>query len=75
LWPDQPSFTKLLQAVRRPAEDTSDGEGWSEQFSRQSQTMQQQGSVEFDIGIEAPVWLAFAEQAKRRGFNALREVI
>src|SRR5262245_29713934 len=72
---DQPSFTKLLQAMSRPPEDASGGEGRSEQFGRQSQAMQQQRRVEFDIGVKAPVRLVLAEEAKRCGFNAPCEVV
>jgi hypothetical protein len=75
LRPDQPSFTKLLQAMRGPTDDTSDSECRSEQFDRQSQAMQQQGSVEFDICVQAPIRLAFAQQTKRGNFNAPCKVI
>src|SRR6266851_6961053 len=59
----------------RPAEDASHGERWSEQFGRQPQTMQQQRRIEFDIGIESPFRLAFAEQAKRSAFDLPGQLI
>lgn len=70
LRPDQFSFSKLFKAMHGPAEDTSDGERRSEQFGRQSQAMQQQCSVEFDVGIKSPLRLVFSEQAQRGGFDA-----
>lgn len=75
LRPDQPAVAKLFQAVCGPPDDTSGGESGREQFGRQAQTMQQQGRVEFDVGVETPVGLVFAEQAKRRSFHFPCEVI
>jgi len=51
LRPDQLPFGKLLNAMCGPSENSSNGEGPSEQFGRQSQTMQQQRRVELDVGV------------------------
>ena len=61
--------------ARRPAEDASDREGRREQFGRQAQAVQQQCSVELDIGVEPPLRLAFTEQTKRGAFDAPRQVV
>ena len=37
--------------------------------------MQQQRRVELDVGVESPPGFAFAEQAKRGGFDVSREVV
>lgn len=75
LRPDQSAIAKLFQAVRRPAEDATDGKSGREQLGRQSQTVQQQGRVGLDVGVEAAARLAFAQQAQRRGFDRPGKVV
>src|SRR2546428_2865825 len=75
LRPDQSAVAKLFQAMCRPAEDASHGKRWREQFGRQSQTVQQQRRIEFDIGIESPFRLALTEQAQRGGFDLPGQLI
>ena len=75
LRPDQPAVAQLLQAVRRPAGDAADGEGRREQLGRQPQAVQQQRGVELDVGVQAAVRLALAEQAQGRGLDRAGELV
>src|SRR6516225_11323407 len=56
--------------MRSPPGYTPYGKGCCEQIRRQSQTVQQQRSVELYVGIEPPVRLVFSQEAERRGFDA-----
>src|SRR5262249_11555344 len=72
---DQPAVGELLQAVRGPAGHAADGKSGGEQGGRQVEAVQQERGVELDVGVEAAVGLALAQQPQGGGFDAARQVV
>src|SRR5262249_17540720 len=75
LRPDQLSFSKLLKAMCRPTKNTSYGERWCKQLCRQPQAVQQQGSIELDVGVQSPVRFVFLQQTQCGSLNTTDQFV
>jgi len=56
---NQAIVADLFQDVGGPTRDADDGEGRREEVSWQRDGGEQDGGIEFDVGIEAASWLLF----------------
>src|SRR5262245_21561274 len=72
---NESAIPKLLEAVRGPAGDASDGESRREELRWQAQTVQQERGVELDVGVEPSIGLALTKQSKRSGFDTPRQLV